>query len=130
MAPSVRILFSAYAVLRESGYSGPVVIDAADTDAYEAAAVISQQLPGMLCIKRKKDVLSRGLVTHEIMECFAQLHCFTGCNANSGFYGKGKVAIYNKVAKSPVAQQQISLCGNSLDLESLMTQVGARGRGS
>ena len=55
--------------------------------------------------------MSRGLV------CIAQLHCFTGCNANSGFYGKGKVAIYNKVAKSPVAQQQISLSGNSLDLE-------------
>ncbi|KAJ3603232.1 hypothetical protein NHX12_030974 [Muraenolepis orangiensis] len=40
------ILFSAYAVLRESGYSGPVVIDTADTDAYVAAAAISQQLPG------------------------------------------------------------------------------------
>ena len=37
------ILFSAYAVLRESGYSGPVVIDAADTDAYVTAAIISQQ---------------------------------------------------------------------------------------
>ncbi|KAJ8333974.1 hypothetical protein SKAU_G00412930 [Synaphobranchus kaupii] len=40
------ILFSAYAVLRESGYSGPVIIDTADTDAYVAAAAISQQLPG------------------------------------------------------------------------------------
>ena len=48
------VLFSAYAVLCESGYSGSVVIDAADTDAYVAAAVISQQLPGMLCIKRKQ----------------------------------------------------------------------------
>ena len=28
------VLFSAYAVLRESGYTGPVVIDATDTDAY------------------------------------------------------------------------------------------------
>ena len=35
------ILFSIYAILRESGYSGPVVIDAADTDAYVAAAAIS-----------------------------------------------------------------------------------------
>ena len=36
------ILFSAYAVRCDSGYSGPVVIDTADTDAYVAAAVISQ----------------------------------------------------------------------------------------
>ena len=27
------VLFSTYAVLRESGYTGPVVIDTADTDA-------------------------------------------------------------------------------------------------
>ena len=33
------------AVQREPGYSGPVIIDAADRDAYVAAAVISQQLP-------------------------------------------------------------------------------------
>lgn len=49
------ILFSGYAVLREPGYSGPVVMGVADTDAYVAAAVISQQLPGMLYIKRKKE---------------------------------------------------------------------------
>ena len=42
------VLSPTYAVLLESGNSGPVVIDAADTDAYVAAAVISQQLPGML----------------------------------------------------------------------------------
>ena len=34
------ILFSIYAVLRESGYSGTVVIDVADTDAYVAAALV------------------------------------------------------------------------------------------
>ena len=38
------VLVSAYAALRELGYRGPGVIDAADTDAYVAAAVISQQL--------------------------------------------------------------------------------------
>ena len=39
------ILFSAYAVLRDSSYSGPIV---ADTDTYMAAAPISQTLPGLL----------------------------------------------------------------------------------
>ena len=47
------ILFSFYAVLRASGSTGPVVIDATDTDVYIAAAYISHQLPGMLCIKRE-----------------------------------------------------------------------------
>ena len=40
----------------------------------------------------------------------------TGCDANSGFYGKGKKSVYDPVAKSPVAQQQLSRCGDSLDL--------------
>ena len=87
------VLFSANAVLRESGYSGPVVIDAADTDAYVAAAVISQQLPSVLC------------------------SCMTSCDANSGFYGKGKTSVYDQVAKSPVARRQLSRCGESHDLE-------------
>ena len=112
------VLFSVYAVLRESGYSGPVVIDAADTDAYVAAAFISRQLPGILCIKRKQEmVLCRELVTDEMADCIVQLHCMTGCDANSGFYGKGKKSVYDRVAKSPVAQQQLSRCGDSLDLE-------------
>jgi len=48
------IIFSFHAVLRESGYAGPVVIDATNVDVYIAAACISYQLPGMLCIKRKQ----------------------------------------------------------------------------
>ena len=69
------VLFSTYAVLREPGYSGPGVVGVADTDAYVAAAVISRQLPGMLCIKRKQETISgRGLVTDEMAECIVQLH--------------------------------------------------------
>ena len=69
------ILFSTYAVLRESGYSGPVVIDVADTDAYVAAAFISLQLPSMFCIKRKQEiVLCHGLVTEEMADCSTALH--------------------------------------------------------
>ena len=111
------ILFSIYAILRESGYSGPVVIDAANTDAYVAAAAISHQLPGMLCIKRKQEtIFCRDLVTEEMAGCIVQLHCFTGCDANSGIYGKGKSSVYDKVAKSPVARRQLSHCGDTLDL--------------
>ena len=79
--------------LHESGYSDPVVIGAADTDAYVAATVISQQLPSVLC------------------------SCMTGCDANSGFYGKGKTSVYDQVAKSPVARRQLSWCGEDHDLD-------------
>ena len=112
------ILFSTYAVLRESGYSGPVVIDVADTDAYVAAAAISQLLPGMFCIKRKQEtILCHGLVTEEMADCIEQLHCVTGCDANSAFYGKSKSSVYDMVAKNAVAPQLLSKYGDSLDLE-------------
>ena len=49
--------------------------------------------------------------------CVVQLHCMTGCDANSGFYGKGKKLVYDQVVKNPVARQQLSWCEESLDLE-------------
>ena len=65
------------AVLLESGYNASVFIDAADTDAFAAAAVTSQQLPGMLCTKRKHETIFC-LVADEIADCIVQLHCITG----------------------------------------------------
>ena len=41
----------------------------------------------------------------------------TGCDANSGFYGKGNTSMYDQVAKSPVAQRQLSRCGDTLEIE-------------
>ena len=51
-----------------------------------------------------------------------QLHCMTGCDANSGFYGKGKKSVYDQVAKSPMARRQLLRCGESLDLENETAQ--------
>ena len=108
----------AYTVLRNSGYNEPVVIDSADTDAYVAAAAISQKFPGLLCIKRKQDtILCRNLVPEEMASCIVPLHCLTGCDANSGFFGKGKLSVYDKVARSAEARELLSKCGNSLDIE-------------
>ena len=112
------VLFSAFAVLRESGCTGPVVIDAVDTDAYVAAAVLWQKLAGMICIKRKQEtIFCRGPLADEMAGCVVQLHFMTGCDANSGFYGKGKKLVNDQVAKNPVARRQLSWCGESLDLE-------------
>lgn len=79
---------------------------------------ISQKLPGLLCIKRKQEtILCRNLVPEEMADCIVPLHCLTGCDANSGFYGKGKLSVYDKEAKSAEAPEQLSKCGNSLDIE-------------
>jgi len=45
--------------------------------------------------------------------CIVLLHC----DANSGFYGKGKKVVFDQVAKNPVARRQLSWCGESHDLE-------------
>ena len=112
------VLISAFAILRESGCTGPVVIDAVDINAYVVAAVLWQKLAGMICIKRKQEtILCRGLLADEMAGCIVQLHCMTGCDANSGFCGKGKKLVYDQVAKNPVARRQLSWCGESLDLE-------------
>ena len=112
------LFFYAYAVLRETGYSGPVVIDAADTDAYVAAAVISKQLPDMLCIKKKQEtIFCQGLVTDKMADCIGQVFFMTGCDANSVFYGKCKRSVSDQVAKSSVARRRLSRCGESLNLE-------------
>ena len=41
----------------------------------------------MPCIKRKQEtIFCRGLVTDGKADCIVQLHCMTGCDANSGNY--------------------------------------------
>jgi len=62
------------------------VIDATDTDIYIAAAYISHQIHGMLCIKRKQETILRcSLVSEDMVRCIVQLHykIITGCDANS-----------------------------------------------
>ena len=114
----LTLLYSFYAVLHESGYTGPVVNDANDTDVYIAAPYISHQLAGMLCIKRKQEtILCHSLVSKDMARCIIQLHYITGCDANSSFYGKGKSLVYDKVTRSVAAQHTLLKCGDSLDFD-------------
>jgi len=83
-----------------------------------AAAAISHKLPGLLCIKRKQvTILCRNLVPEEMADCIVPQHHLTECDTNSGFYGKGKLSVYDKVAKSAKAREQLSKCGSSIDIE-------------
>ena len=70
------IMLSFYVALRASGYYDPVVIDATDTDVYIQAAAISHDVPGVICIKKKDELLfCRGMCTNEdIPKCLIQFH--------------------------------------------------------
>lgn len=104
--------------MQKYGYSGPVAINSADTDTYVAAAAISQRLPSLLCIKRKQEtILCGNLVPEEMAGCVVPQHSLTGCDANSGFYGKDKLSVDDKIARSAKARGQLSKCGNSLETE-------------
>lgn len=65
------IMLSFYVALRASGYNDPVVIDATDTDVYIQAAAVSHDVPGVICIKKKDELLfCRGMCTNEdIAKC-------------------------------------------------------------
>ena len=39
--------------------------------------------------------------------CIVQLHCMTGCDANSGFYGKGKKLVFDQMVKNHVARRHV-----------------------
>jgi len=43
-----------------SGYTDPIVIDVEYTDMHIQAAAISHQIPGILCIKKKKQLSFAG----------------------------------------------------------------------
>jgi hypothetical protein len=80
------ILFSAYAVLRESvaPLSLMLVI---------LTPMLQQQSFCSSCLvcsvsRGSRRVLCRCLVSEEMEDCIVQLHCITGCDTNSSFYGK------------------------------------------
>ena len=72
--------------------------------------------------KPKKEFLMRkqiercyccGKIGHKArrwLNVIVQLHCVIGCDANSGFYGKGTSSVYDKGSKEPTR------CGDSLDV--------------
>ena len=114
------IMLSFYVALWASGYNDPVVIDATDTDVCIQAPAVSHDVPGVICIKKKDELLfCKGMCTNEdIAKCLIQFQVMTGCDANSCFYGHGKTTlhVYDKMAKSTKAQKILSKCGKNLPL--------------
>ena len=74
------IMLSFYIVLRSSGYSDHVVIDTEDTDVYIQAAAISHDVPDIICIKKKKQLIfCRGMCSDENnAKCLIPFHVMNG----------------------------------------------------
>ena len=119
------IMLSFYAALRSSSYCNPVVIAAEDTDMYIQRAAISHDIPGIICIKKKKKLFfCRGMCTdEEIVKCLILFHDMTGCDANSCFYGHGKMLLYKKMAKSLDARSLLLKCVSKAFQRMMMSSI-------
>ena len=105
------IMLSDYAALRSSGYCDPVVIGAEDTDVYIQAAAILHHIPGILCIKKKKQYFfCRSMCTEDFANCLIPFHVLTGCDANSCFLDTAKCHFmrnYQKVLRLVASSQNV-----------------------
>ena len=109
-------MFSIYSCLRRSeGYKESVVVDTEDTDNYVQAAYVAHNSSGLLCLKRKHQLIdARHLCSEAMAASIIPLHVLTGCDHNSGFYGVGKKLIADRSETSVAAQRLLSACGTQL----------------
>ncbi len=97
------------------GYTQAVIIDTEDTDNYVHAAYVGQQKAGLLCIKRKQQLITaRCLCSEEMSEVIIPLHVLTGCDHNSDFYGASKKLIADRLQSSNEARGLLASCGTDL----------------
>ena len=66
-------LFTIYSRIRSQGYKEPVVVDTEDTDNYVQAAYVAHKSPGLLCLKRKHQLID---VSHL---CSKSIYYTTAC---------------------------------------------------
>ena len=113
------MLISAYAKLRDScNYNGAVIIDSEDTDVYVQAAFVSHVLPGNLYLKHKRSLFNCAeMLPDEISNFVVPFHIITGCDHTSGFFGRGKKSLFEKLKKDRQAQELLEKVGDKLTLE-------------
>ena len=99
-------MFYIYNQLRKSGDNSPVVCDAADADVLVTAAYVSTKVPGVLGIKQKKGIFQCDqLLPAKVAKISVRGHVISGMDNISSFFGVGKISIWNRILKSPEAQQ-------------------------
>ena len=117
-AEADTIMFSIHDALRSQGIKDDVIFDTKDTDNYVAAAYQAHLYPERMGIKcGNKFIDCRLLVEPDMVHCVIPLHVMSGCDQVSGFFGKGKSTMFNKIKKSTRAKEQLEHCGEDEELE-------------
>ena len=112
------MLLSAYAKVRTTNYTGPLVLDCRDTDVFVQAAYVSNQIRGDLLIKHKNAFINcRDMLSEEVADIIIPLHVITGSDHTSGFYGHGKKKVLEKVMVVAEARELLGRVGESLELK-------------
>ena len=79
------------------------------------ATYVAQRTPGILCLKRKHQLIdARHLCSEAMSASIIPLHVLTGCDHSSGFYGASKKVIADRLEKSKEAQDLLATCGTHL----------------
>ena len=108
-------MLTIYSVLRSNSYTAAVVLDTEDTDNYVQAAYVAQKTTGILCVKRKRQLIdARCLCSEAMAASIIPLHVLTGCDHNSGFYGASKKLIADRLEKSKEPHDLLAACGTEL----------------
>ena len=108
-------IFTVDSVLWSTGYKADVVLATEDTDNYVQAAYVAHTTPGILCLKRKSQLINaRGLCSKEMSASVIPLPVLTGCDHNSGFYGTSKKRTADCLETSEEAQKLLADCGTQL----------------
>jgi len=102
-------MLTVYSVLRSDSYTAAVVLDTEDTTCerhmlhrghYVRAAYVAQKTTGILCVKRKRQLIDARCLCSGAMAASIPFHVLTGCDHNSGFYGASKKLIADRLEKS------------------------------
>ena len=94
------IFFFIVHALRKTGYDDTIVIDAEDADVIALSSFVANKENGLLGIRRKKlTYICQKLCYPKLPTIIVQLHVLTGCDATSGFFGRGKKVIMRNVMK-------------------------------
>ena len=109
------ILLHIYSKMRSMGITNDVVVDAEDTDVVVMCAYAAHKINGTLGLKRQGSVYDcRELCTKEMADVIIPLHANSGADAISSFFGQGKKAIFDRVAKSSNFKSLLSSVGKAL----------------
>ena len=116
-AEADTIIFYIYHQLRNNGVTDTIVIDSEDADVVVLSAKVSHEVEGDLGIRRKKATFDcKKLCSAEVSKIIVPLHCHTGSDLSSGFYGHGKASIMKQLQKSQGSTSLLTGVGHSLSI--------------